>query len=99
MAKFIYYQIEGIDSCSYVANFLSGRCKFSSKQQAISRLEVAIGKWRSESVFINYGEIVFEAAVESLLGYRHQIIFRHKASYLLVVREFKVVKHVINYDL
>ena len=99
MAQFVYYEIEGVDSLSFVAHALSYHYKYSSKQVAIGHLEEAIEQWRSEPVFVNFGEIVFEAAAEKLLGYRHQIVFRHKADSLLVVYDMRVVKHVINYDL
>lgn len=99
MAQFVYYEIEGVDSLSYVAHALSYHYKYSSKQVAIGRLEGAIKKWLSNRAFVNFVEIVFEAAAEKTLDYRHQIIFHYKDESLLVVYDMRVVKHVINYDL
>lgn len=99
MAQFVYYEIEGVDSLSYVAHALSYHYKYSSKQVAIGRLEEAIEKWRSEPTFVMFGEIAFEAAADGLQGYKHQIFFRHKDGYLLLAYDMRVVKHVINYDL
>lgn len=95
MQRVEFYQIEGVQPSSYVANVLGHPLRFSSKLEAIRKLEAAIEKWRSEPTFVMFREVVFEAAIDKSSGYHHQIIFKHKRDGLAIVYHFMIVKHFV----
>lgn len=95
MKRIDFYEIQGVEPSSYVAQVLGHPLKFSSKQEAIKGLEAAIKKWRSEPTFCIFGEIVFEAIVNKARCYHHQIIFKHKSDGLAISYHFMIVKRFI----
>ena len=101
MEKFIYYQIEGFLPSSFVDHELGHVKRYAGKKKAIDVLEKVLQEWKDSDSFRCNGELVNDCIYEdTILGtYSHQFVFKGKRTGMFYTIEFKVVKHMIVYEL
>ncbi len=98
MERFIYYEIAGFLSSSFISHRLGDEVKFESREKAIEVLEEVIKEWREQETFCAGGELVNEVICEErLCDYQHQFAFKGKRTGRIYVETYRVVEHKILY--
>ena len=101
MEKFIYYQIEGFLPSSFVDHKLGHVKRYAGKKRAINVLEKVLQDWKGSDSFRCNGELVNDNIYQDTIleTYSHQFVFKQKRTGMFYTITFKVVKHMIAYEL